>query len=95
MQMIDERQGELQHRFAARNHDVVGRKIGDLTHDLLFGEVLVGLVLRIAEIASEIAASKANKDRRSAGIAALALNRVENFVYSHSAPSSSLLVSET
>ena len=54
---------------------------GHLCKDFLGGHLGVGIELGVAERAAQVAAREAHKHRRAAGVAPLALQRVEDAVH--------------
>ena len=89
VELVDERCGQLQGRFAAGDDEVSARIAGDAVQYRFRIDFVVRPVFRVAKGTGEVTAREPDKNGRCAGETAFALYRIENFVYFHRLSSSS------
>lgn len=88
VQALHERGRELEHRLAAGNDHMTRRVRGNRLHNVLLREFAESAMVGVAEAAPQVAPRQANENGGRAGEVPFALQRIENFVYSHRASSS-------
>lgn len=86
VQTVDQRIGQLQRRFATRNHHEGTHSAGYATYfaaNFILRHLAIGLKVRIAERATEVATGEADEYSRRAGMETFALQAEENLIDPH------------